>query len=170
MARQLVGTPSTMVVTDGSAAFDTAAEVAAIVQANTANLQFTKIFQKVVPAQQKIRFGSGSPNQQRNQGFLIFFALDVGTDFEEMTVRLVVANSLETRSRMVYEFQTQRTHTATPTTVITATPVDINAMLPLPAQRGLAGEDDLLQVWAKTTVAGTTVDNVTFQIPITIYQ
>lgn len=169
MPRKLQPTASTLVVTDGSAAFDTAAEVAAIVQANTANTQFTKLWQKVVPAQQKIRFGSGSPNQQRNQGFLIFFALDVGTDFEEMTIRLVVANALETRSRMVFEFQTQRTHAGT-TTVVGATPTDINAMLPLPAQKGLAGEDSLLQIWGKTTVPGTTVDNVTFQIPATIYQ
>jgi len=170
MPRQLIPTSSTLVVTDGDAAYDTAAEVAAIVQAQTANAAFTKIWQMTVPAQQKIRWGSGSPNQQRNQGFVIFFALDTSTDFEELTVRLVVANARETRSRMVYEFQTQRTHTATATSVATATPVDINAMLPLPAQKGLAVEDSLLQVWSRTTVSGTTVDNVTFQLPVTIYQ
>ena len=169
MPRKLQPTASTLVVTDGDASFDTAAEVSAIVQANTGNSQFSKIWQKTVPAQQKIRWGSGSPNQQRNQGFVVFFALDVGTDFEELTVRLVVANALETRSRMVFEFQTQRTHAGT-TTVVGATPTDINAMLPLPAQKGLAGEDSLLQIWSKTTVQGTTCDNVTFQLPVTIYQ
>ena len=169
MPRKLQPTASTLVVTDGDASFDTAAEVSAIVQANTANSQFSKIWQKTVPAQQKIRWGSGSPNQQRNQGFVVFFALDVGTDFEELTVRLVVANALETRSRMVFEFQTQRTHAGT-TTVVGATPTDINAMLPLPAQKGLAGEDSLLQIWSKTTVQGTTCDYVTFQLPETIFQ
>ena len=94
--------------------------------------------------------------------------MDVSTDFEELTVRLVVANARETRSRMVYEFQTQRTHTATFTTVVTATPVDINALLPLPVQKGLAVEDSLLQIWSRTTVPGTTIDTVTFHIPGTL--
>ena len=43
MPRTLQPTASTLVVTDGDAAFDTAAEVAAIVQANTTNTQFTKL-------------------------------------------------------------------------------------------------------------------------------
>jgi len=41
-----------LLVGDGDAAFNTSAEVATIIQANTANASFTKIWEMTVPAQQ----------------------------------------------------------------------------------------------------------------------
>jgi len=163
---------SVLTVGDGDAAFDTSAELATIIQANTGNAGFTKIFQKTVPAQQMMRWGSGSPLDQRGQGFATFAAVDLGTDFEDGMLRLVVANSRETRSVVVREFNTVRLHTATATSLITATPTDINEMMPLPEQiqSPLALEDSLLQIFFSTRSAGTTVDGVTFQIPVTTYQ
>ena len=164
---------STLVVGDGSAAYDTSAEVAAIIQANTANAAFTKIWEMVVPAQQVIGFGSGTAaaGGGRNQGFMHFFAMDVSTDFEDGILRLVVANARETRSKTVMEQNTQRLHTTTATTAITATPTSINDMIALPLLNApKAAQDDLLQLWFKTQVAGTTVDAVGFSIPITIWQ
>lgn len=169
--RVLVGQEEVVTVGDGDAAFNTSAEVAAIIQANTTNASFTKIWERTVPAQQFLRWGSGSPNQQRNQGYIHFFALDVATDFEEGTIRLVIANANETRSRIVKVMNSQRLHTATVTTAITATPRDINEMVALPEQRHspLVGEDSLVQIWFRTNIVGTTVDACEFSIPMTVY-
>jgi hypothetical protein len=164
---------STLIPSMGSAAYDTSAEIAAIIQANTANTAFTKIFEMVVPAQQIIGFGSGTAaaGGGHNQGYMHFFALDVGTGFEEGQLRLVVANARETRSTMIQELNTQRLHTTTSTNAITATPTDINTMVALPLNAGpKAAQDDLIQLWFKTTIPTTTVDACEFSIPITIWQ
>ena len=163
---------TSLVVGDGDAAYDTSAEVAAIVQANTGNSAQSLIWQMTIPAQQIIGWGSGTMAQGgRNQGFVSFFALDTGTDFEDGILRLVVANARQTRSRMVQEFNTQRLHTTTATTAITATPTDINTMGALPLlNQPKGGQDDLLQLWFRTTIPGTTVDAVGFSIPATIWQ
>ena len=157
-------------VTDGDAAFDTVGEVSTIVQANTSNTSFTKIWEKTIPAGALYAWGHGNPNQQRNQGYLWFVAQDIGTDFEEGTVRLQIANSRDTRVDYIEEFDTRRTHLQVPTTLLTATPFDINTMLPVPFTGDWVKEDSKLQVWFKTTQAGTTVDSVAFSIPITILQ
>jgi len=171
-ARKLTPYATTMLVGDGDAAFDTSAEVAAIIQANTANASYTKIWERTIPAQQIVGWGSGPASQQRNQGFMHFFALDVGTGFEEGILRLVIANSSEMRSRVVLEVNSQRLHTTTATTAITATPTDINDMVPLPLLVNMpkGGQDDLLQLWFRTTIQTTTVDSCEFSIPATIWQ
>jgi len=169
---RLKGYATYLTVGDGDSPFDTSAECAAIVQANTGTAGYTLIWQRTIPAQQWVRFGSGSPNQQRNQGYMSMAIQDLGTDFEDGMLRLVVADANENRSHKVFEINTQRLHTVTPTTVITATPVDINEMIALPEQidSPAAGEDSLLQLWFSTRIAGTTIDSVTFSIPATIYQ
>ena len=169
--RRLTPFSTTMVVGDGDATFNTSALVAAIIEANTANVSFTKIWERTIPAQQIVGWGSGLASQQRNQGYMHFFALDVGTGFEEGILRLTVSNSSEMRSRTVFEANTQRLHTTTATTAITATPTDINQMVALPLLRApKAGQDDLIQLWFRTTIATTTVDACEFSIPATIWQ
>jgi len=170
--RRLVGFETNMTVGDGDAAFDTSAEVAAIIQSNTATAGFTLVWQHTVPAQQIIRWGSGSPNQQRNQGFMHFFAADLGTGFEEGILRLVVSNARQTVQKVVKELNTQRLHTTTNTSAITATPTDINAMVALPEQvrSPAAQEDSLLQLYFSTRIQTTTVDSCEFSIPVTVYQ
>lgn len=169
--RKLVGYATNLEISDGDSAYDTLAEIATLIEAGTGSASFHLIWQMTVPAQQIIRWGSGSANQQRNQGFMSFNALDVGTGFEEGIVRLVVANARQTRSVVVREVNTQRLHTTT-TTLIGAVPNDINQMVALPEQLGspAVGEDSLLQIWFKTTQQTTTVDSAGFSIPSTIYQ
>jgi hypothetical protein len=170
--RKLVGFGSDMVVTDGDANFDTAAEVAAIVQANTSTASFSLIWQHTVPAQQILAWGSGSPSQQRNQGYLWFYAIDTGTDFEDGNLRLVIANARSTRVRVVKEMNTQRLHTTNAGSLVLATPTDINEMVALPEQVAFpkVGENSLMQLFFQTTIPGTTVDAVNFSIPYTAYQ
>lgn len=171
-SRQLVGFPSSFTVADGDAAYDTSAEVATLVEANTGSGVFALIWQKTVPAQQIIRWGSGNANQQRNQGFVYFFALDAGTGFEEGLLRLQVANATETRITTVQELNSSNLHTTTNTNATTATPTDISNMRPLPEAVNFpaAGEDSKLQLMFKTQSATTTVDVCNFNIPVTIYQ
>ena len=170
--RRLQGFETNLTVGDGDAAFNTSAEVAAIIQANTALTTSSLIWQHTVPAQQIIRWGSGSPNQQRNQGYMHFFAADISTDYEEGILRLVVANARQTKIIVVKEINTQRLHTTDVTSAITATPTDINTMIALPEQvrSPAAGEDSLLQLWFVSTIQGTTVDTCEFSIPVTVYQ
>ena len=157
-------------VTDGDAAFDTSAEVAAIIQANTTNTSFTKIWEHTVPAGQMIAWGHGSPNQQRNQGYIWFAALDVGTGFEDGVLQLKVANARETRNQFVSEYDTRALHTTTSTTMVTAQPLDINAKTPLPFTGLWVKEDSRMQLWFRSTIVTTTVDATDFSIPVTILQ
>jgi len=169
--RTLTPFSSNLTVGDGDAGFTTSALVAAIIEANTLTTGFTLIWQRTVRAQTIVQWGSGSPNQQRNQGFMHFFALDVGTGFEEGVLQLRIANAQQTKIKTLIEVNTQRLHTTVATTAITATPTDINDMVPLPEQWAqAAGEDSLLQLFFSTRIITTTVDACEFSLPITTYQ
>lgn len=169
-SNNLVAFKSYVGVQDGDDDFDTQSELAAII--NNSPTNFTKLWELTVPAQQMIRWGSGSAVAQRNQGYLWFAAVDESTGFEEGIFRLVLSNARETRTLVVAELDTRRTHTQTNTTLATATPTDINEMIALPEQVQFpaAGEDSKLQLFWKTVSATTTVDAVGFSIPITVYQ
>ena len=170
--RKLVGFGTDLVVTNGDAAFDTAAEVAAIVQSNTGTVSFSLIWQMTVPAQQIMAWGYGSPSAQRNQSYMWFYAIDTGTDFEDGNLRLVIANARSTRVRVVKEMNSQRLHTTNAGSLVLATPTDINTMIALPEQVAFpkVGENSLLQLFFQTTAPGTTVDAVNFSIGATSYQ
>lgn len=170
--RRLEGFAGEFTVGDGDAAYNTSALVAAIIEANTANTAFTLIWQRTVPAQQIIAWGSGSPNQQRNQGFIHFFALDVAVGFEEGILRIQIANAQNTKTRVVKQLNSQRLHTTDSTTAITATPTDINTMVAFPELVNFpkVGEDSLLQLFFRTNIVTTTVDACEFSIPNTTYQ
>ena len=170
--RKLVGFGTDLVVSDGDALYDTSAEVAAIIQANTGlGGPYFLCWSMTVPAQQILAWGSGSPSQQRNQGYMWFYAMDAGTDFEDGNLRLVISNARSTRVRVVKEMNTQRLHTAT-ATVAAGAPTDINSMVALPEQVAFpkVGENSLMQLFFQSTVLGTTVDQCNFSIPATIYQ
>ena len=169
--RQLRSYNASVTVGDGDAAYDTSAEVAALVQAGSAVLNYNLIREKTVPAQQVIYWGYGDPNQQRNQSFNWFAAIDAGTGFEDGILRLSVTNATRTNSVVVAEFNTANMHTVTATTLVTAQPTDINAKVPLPLQTAIAaGEDSYIQLHFKTQSATTTVDQCNFSLGITIVQ
>jgi len=172
--RKLVGFATDLVVQDGDSAYDTPGEVAAIVQLNTAvTTAFSVIWQMTVPAQQILAWGSGSPSQQRNQGYMWFYAMDNTTAFETGNLRLVIANARSTRVRVVKEQNDQRLHTTSFASITAAQPTDINNMIALPEQVAFpkVGENSLMQLFYQTTVtSGGTVDICNFSIPSTIYQ
>lgn len=159
-------------IEDGDAAYDTMAEVLAIIGALAAGSVWTKIWEMTVPAQQKIAFGFGSPAFPDNQGYMWFCSIDTGTDFQVGELRLVQCKARETVSLVVAEFDDSRLHGNTITTLATATPVDKKEMMALPEkiEFPFIGEDSKLQLWYRCITAATAEDNVGFSIPITIYQ
>jgi len=163
---------SVMQITDGDAAYDTAAEIYAIINAGTANVPL-KLWEATVPAQQKIRWGFGSPAFDRNQGYMWFFLLDSGAGFQTGKMRLKIANARETKVFTVAETDESRLHLADNTSAATATPTNIDTgMMALPekVEHPKLGEDSLLQIWMTPTVAVLTTDAAGFSIPITVYQ
>jgi len=159
-------------ITDGDAAYDTEAEVVAIIGALAAGSVWTKIWEKTVPAQQQIRWGYGSPATPQNQGYMYFVSIDEGTDFQRGKLRLRQANARETKILTVKELDDARLHGTTNTTSETATPVDKNEMIALPEQKGFPkiGEDSLLSLWYRCIAVATAEDACDFSIPVTIYQ
>lgn len=159
-------------ITDGDAAYDTLAEVLAIIGALAAGSVWTLIWEKTVPAQQQIRWGFGSPAQPMNQGYMWFASLDSGTDWQIGVLRLVQANARQTKQLTVLEVDDTRLHTNTVTTLATATPLDKNEMIALPEKVEFprVGEDSLMQLWYRCVTAATAEDAVGFSIPVTVYQ
>jgi len=159
-------------ITDGDAAYDTMAEVLAIIGALASGSAWTKIWEKTVPAQQAMRWGYGSPALPHNQGYLWFCSLDSATDFQVGVLRLAIANARETKRIIIAEIDDTRLHGTTVTTLATATPLDRNQMIALPekVEFPLVGEDSKLQLFYRCITAATAEDNVGFSIPVTVYQ
>jgi len=164
------GNRSSVRVVAGDAAYDTVAEVLALIT-GTAHADFFKIWQRTVPAQQLVAWGYGSPALQMNQGYMWFASLDSGTDWDVGVLRIAQANYSERRVDVVLEMPDQALHTTTVTTLTTATPTDKNVMIPLPekVEFPFIGEDSKLQLWYALLVAATTHDNCGFEIPVTEY-
>ncbi|MBU0598696.1 MAG: hypothetical protein KKD44_26155 [Proteobacteria bacterium] len=166
-----IGNRTYLKVTDGDAAYDTVAEVLALIT-GTAHAQFFKIWQKTVEAQRMMAWGYGSPALQRNQGYMWFAMLDAGTDWDIGTLRIKQSKAREWESKVVAEIPDGRLHTTTVTTLVTATPTDINTMIPLPekVEFPLIGEDSLMILEYALAVAATIHDVGGFEIPVTSYE
>jgi len=161
-----------LVITDGDGAYDTMAEVLAIIGALAAGSVYTKIWERTVRAQTNERWGFGSPTTPHNQGYMWFCSIDEAADFEVGVLRLVQAKAMETRTWVIGEFDDQSLHLGTVTTLATATPASINEKIALPEKVDFPkmGEDSLLQLYYRCITAATAEDNVGFSIPVTIRQ
>jgi len=159
-------------ITDGDAAYDTEAEIVAIIGALAAGSVWTLIWEHTVPAQQQIRWGFGSPNQPQNQGYMWFASLDEAAMFQYGVLRLVQANARQTRQLTVLEVDDTRLHTNDSTTLETAIPLAKDEMIALPEKVEFprVGEDSLMQLWYRCVVVATAEDAAGFSIPCTIYQ
>ena len=158
-------------VANGDAAYDTAAEVIALIT-GTAHADFRKIWQLTVPAQQMLRWGHGSAALPHNQGYMYFACLDINVDWDVGILRLVQANARETKVLVVGEYPDSRLHSTTVTTLATSELLDQNSMIALPEKIDypLVGEDSRLQLWYALTVAATAHEALGFKLPVTIYQ
>jgi len=157
-------------VTSGDAAYNTAAEVIALIT-GTAHADFLKIWQQTISAQTRKRWGYGSPALPHNQGYMWFCSLDTGTDFDVGILRLVEADAREWHNYVCAEIPDESLHGTTVTTLTTATPTDRNTMVPLPekVEYPRVKEDSKLLLTYALLVAATTHDNAGFVIPVTTY-
>jgi hypothetical protein len=155
----------------GDAAYDTEAEVIALIT-GTAHADYRKIWEMTVPAQQRLAWGFGSAGLPHNQGYMWFAALDIAADWDDGVLRLQQANARETNVIVVAEIPDNTLHTATVTTLATARPTDRNSMIALPEKvdKPLVREDSRLQLTYRLITAATAHDHVGFDIPITVYQ
>jgi len=157
-------------VTDGDAAYNTEAEVVALVVAG----QFVKIWEKTIPAQQMVHFGFGAPNLPFNQGYMWFVMSDADEKHSEGVLRLRQANARETDSRVVAEFDTLNLHISwvTGKAADYHKITDKNSMMALPekVEFPFVGEDSKLILEYKELITPTASDVVGFSIPITVYQ
>ncbi len=159
-------------ITHGDAAYDTMAEVLAIIGALAAGSVWTKVWEMTVEAQSSYRWGFGSPATPHNQGYMWFASLDSGTGFQTGILRLTQATHRENIIKTVLEVDDTRLHTATSTNLGTATPTNINEMIALPEKIDFpkVGRDSLLQVWYRAITVPAAEDDVGFSIPVTIRQ
>lgn len=169
-ARQ--GYYTNMVIEDGDAAYDTVAEVLALLPAAGVK---ARIWEYTVPAQQAITWGFGTPLTPANQGYIWFCIIDEATDFQVGTVLLSHENHSRHNTIPVAEFNDIATHEATVTSLATARTNNKEHLYPLPegGNKGsgtpLVGQDSRLVIDYTTITAATTADNMGFVIPATVY-
>jgi len=158
-----------VLIPDGDAAFDTAAEVFALIGAAGV---WTNIWEMTIPAQQAVHWGYGSPATPQNQGYMWFAMLDSGTNWSVGVVRLAQINARRTRTEIVAEIADSALHSTTVTTIATAALLNKNEMYALPekVEKPLVGEDSLIVIQYRLITAATAVDAAGFKIPITVYQ
>lgn len=170
MARVTQGFMDTLTIQSGDAApvvFNTGA--ALLLNANLGLANETRLmWEMTVPAQQKIRWGYGTPALPMNQGY-IFWCLGSAAAFNPGFLSLAVQNNPRTDTRIVKRFDQNTLHTAVPTTVITARTIDKNQMIAIPEMGALVGQDSRLQLYFQFIAAALVNINVDFSIPCTKY-
>lgn len=166
------GYASSLNLVDGDDAFDTAAEVVALLGAAGT---IRRIWEYTVPAQRLMRWGFGNPNQPDNQGYIFFAIADAGTDISHGIVHL----GYENHGRRIYipieDFDDARSHSTTATSIATLRVLDRQSMPALPeggsgAKPEQVGQDSRLVIDYSMITAATTADIADFNIPVTVYE
>ena len=133
-----------------------------VVVSDTTN--FVRIGSYTVPAQTKIAFGYGRPDQPQNQGYLYVKLVDDAAGDEDGVLRLVQENATGTRKIVLWEGRTEE---------LDGDANDKNKRIPLPEKTEfpLVGEDSILALEFKADGADTIdVSACTVRIPVTVYQ
>lgn len=128
---------------------------------------YTKIGTYTVPAQTEVAVGYGTAREDANQGYIYFVSKDDTNAAEEGMLRVMVANSEETRLHKVFEERTD---------VLSGSATLRTQKVPLPEQMsyGALGrrprEDDKIQLWFKSDAADKwSPTQSTVYIPVTVY-
>jgi hypothetical protein len=126
--------------------------------------QWTKINAGyIIPAQQTLHYGYGTPAEPDNQGYLYIYLEDTSAAETIGKVRLVQSNAQETVKFVIAEYNLASTHGS-------RTNKAMQIALPEQTQFPLVGEDSLvyLEVYTKTA-SSVDKDNSYVYIPVTIY-
>ena len=130
--------------------------------------QFTKIGSYTVPAQTEITVGFGNAANADNQGYLYYVSYySGGTAASNGMMRIVVANSEETRLHKVFE---ERTDVLGGSATLRTQKVPLPEIVDYGALGRRPREDDKIQIWFKADTAGTFSPTIsTIYVPVTIY-
>jgi len=153
-------------IPDGDAAFDTAAEVFALIGAVGV---WSTIWEMTIPAQQAVHWGYGSPALPQNQGYMFFYAASAAA-FDVGTLRLKQENARRTKKIIVGEIADVGLHAAV-AAIADASLIDKNEMIALPekVEYPLVGEDSIIGLEYRPDVL-VVETQAAFKIPITVYQ
>jgi len=128
---------------------------------------YTKIGTYTVPAQTEVAVGFGNPREPDNQGQLYFVSKnDTGAAMEGM-LRIMAANSEETRIHKVFE---NRTDILSGSATLRTQKEALPEQLTYGALGRRPREDDKIQLWLKVDTAGDFSPTLsTVYIPVTVY-
>lgn len=128
---------------------------------------FTKIGSYTVPAQQEIAVGFGNAREPDNEGYIYVVSKDSVNAAMEGMLRIMCANSEETRIVKVFE---ERTNVLSGSATLRTQKVAFPEILDYGALGRKPREDDKIQLWLKVDTAGTWSPTYsTVYIPVTIY-
>ena len=166
------GYQSSLSLIAGDDAFDTAAEVVALLGAAGT---VRRIWEYTVPAQREVRWGFGNAALPQNQGYVFFAIADAGTDISQGIVTLGYENHGRRNFIPVEDFDDARTHSVTATSIATLRVLDKNSMVALPeggnaTRPERVGQDSRLTIDYNMIVPATTPDIADWNLPITIYE
>lgn len=169
VARSQTPFKTELVPTDGDLGAGEPAAMIAIMAAVVAGADVL-LWTMTVPAQQRVRWGFGSPATPMNQGYMWFGGCSAAA-YLEGKLRLVQANARRTKIFTVAEMDDNRLHDDVAFTVAGMTLRNKNDMMALPEKREFkkVGEDSLMELWYHCTTA-VVVTIASFSIPITVYQ
>ncbi len=166
------GYSSSLNLTDGDAAFNTAALCIALLGAAGT---IRRLWEYTVPAQRLMRWGFGSPALHMNQGYIFFAFADAGTDICHGIVHLGYENHGRRNYIPIDDFDDARSHSTNATSIATLRLLDKNQMPALPeggsgGKPEMVGQDSRLVIDYTTLVRATAEDIADFNIPCTIYE
>jgi len=166
------GYPSLITIASGDAAFNTAAEVIALLPAAGAK---ARIWEMTIPGGGWLyRWGAGSPVTPDNQGYWWFALLDAGTGFASGIVTLAYESYDRHTYIPIVETHDALLHSVTNTSLATAALIDKKQMQALP-EGGPLGNPAFVQQYSRLVIdykciaRATAEDVADFNIPVTIY-
>ncbi len=168
--KAIQGKMDTLMVERGTPGiYNTGALVAAINAAGVIGVEFV-CWEMTVPAQQKIRWGYGTPQLPMNQGYCFWCSMNDTVDYDIGVLSLCAQNASRTDTRYIKKMDDMNLHLigATPT-MVESVLFDRNQMIALPEMGILVGKDSRLQLRYNIQVNATATDIVQFSLPITQY-
>lgn len=162
------GYEASLVIANGDAAYDTAAEVYAAVQVAAGNT--ARIWEKTVEPRFLYTWGFGVYGVINNQGYARFCIMDAGTAFQVGMVMLGVESYDRFRKRVVKTWVDSASHLADVTSVATAYATNNQVgMVAVPQTTVIAAPYSRLVVDYKViTNVGAGLDTAEFRLPCTI--
>ena len=161
---------NTMTVERGDPPYNTAVGVLAAEALGAVGVEVV-IWQATVPAAYVWRWGYGSPRFPLNQAYGYFALLKIGSGgaFEMGTLRIASNNYSNIDPDYYLTLDDSRLHLPDFTTVITATPNNIQTMRPIPEGGAARGFSSKLQLLYTLRAATVTPTDVIMSLPYTEY-